>query len=159
MARLYFRGTDAAHLGATFHREGQLAGKRCLRHMRQVAKLVMDQSIRNSPVDWKGYSSKDPPGHELEKSHRVEEQYNNSRIEATVLVGGMVGDVNVDLYAVWLHDSFGWDLGRASAAKSMASSKNKVGPLFLERALAEYDSEFEDWGGDILDELVQGLMG
>lgn len=159
MARLYFRGDNPNMLAATFMREGDLAGKRCLRHMRQVAKLVMEQSRRNAPVDWKGYTSKDPPGHELERSHRVEEQYNQGRIEATVMVGGMVGDVNVDLYAEWLHNSFGYALGRASRAKDAADSKARVGPLFLERALEEYSAEFEDWGGDMLDDLVQGLMG
>lgn len=158
MARLYFTGTNANHLAATFRREGQLVGKRCLRHMRQVAKLVMEQSRRNSPVDWKGRTSKDPPGHELEKSHRIEERYNQGRIEATVMVGGMVGGVNVDLYADWLHDSFTWSLGKDSRRKAASDSRNKVGPLFLERALEEYEAEFEDWGGDILDDLIKGLM-
>lgn len=159
MARLYFTGQNANHLAATFKREGDLAGKRCLRHMRAVAKLVMEQSRRNAPVDWKGYTAKSPPGHELERSHRIEEQYANGRIEATVLVGGMVGGVNVDLYANYLHDSSMWSLGRASRAKRDADSRNKVGDQFLERALDEYASEFEDWGGDMLDDLMKGLMG
>jgi hypothetical protein len=158
MARLYFKGDDAGKLAGTFYREGKMTGKVALRHMRAVAKLVMEQSVRNSPVDWKGRTSAEPPGQELEKSHRVEEQYRNGRIEATVVVGGMVGAVNVDNYAAWLHDSFGYNLGKASIAKDRASSRNKVGPLFLERALAEYDNEFEHWGGNILDDLVKGLM-
>jgi hypothetical protein len=61
--------------------------------------------------------------------------------------------VNVDLYAFWLHDSFNWSLGKGSYAKMMRSPKNKVGPLFLERALAEHDHEFDD----LLDEIVEGL--
>ena len=156
MSRLYFRGTDAAALGANFVREGRTTSKRALRHMRQVAKLVMNQSIANSPVDWKGYSSKDKPRHELERSHRIEEQFGNSgRLEATVLVGGMVDGTDVDLYATWLHESFSYQLGPASRKKTMMSAKNKVGPLFLERALAEHEDEFDD----LLDDLMQGLMG
>lgn len=158
MARLYVRNDEANRLAATFHREGQLAGKRALRHMRQVANLVMKQSIANSPVDWKGPRAGMPPGHELERSHRVEEQYAQGRIEATVVIGGNVGGVNVDRYAEWLHESFSWNLGPASRRKMMQSAKNKVGPLFLERALAEYDAEFEDWGGQILDDLIEGLL-
>lgn len=157
MARLYFTGDSAAHVSATFRREGDLVGKRCLRHMRQVAKLVMEQSRRNAPVDWKGRTADEAPGKEVEKSHRVEEQFNAGRIEATVVVGGMVGSVNVDRYVEWLHDSFGYALGKASRAKDAADPRADVGPLFLERALEEYEAEFDDWGGDILDELVGAL--
>lgn len=152
---LYFKGTGAVELGAHFAREGRTTDKRALRHMRLVTKLIMEQSIRNSPVDWKGPKKGMAPGHELERSHRIREQYGTGgRIETAIEIGGMVGGVNVDLYATWLHDSYGWKLGKASEAKMMQSPKNKVGPLFLERALAEYDDEFED----ILDDLVEGLM-
>jgi hypothetical protein len=155
MSRLYFRGPDAGQLGGTFIREGQMTSKRALRHMRQVSRIVMEQSKRNSPVDWKGYTSKDPPGHELERSHRIEERYGGGgRIETTIAVGGMVGDVDVDLYAMWLHEG-DYNLGKASVAKMMSSSKNKVGPQFLERALAEHADEFDG----LLDELFEGLMG
>lgn len=158
MARLYFRGSDASHVAATFMREGKLAGKRCLRHMRQVSKLVMEQSKRNAPVDFKGYTTKDPPRFELERSHRVEEQYENGRIVATVVVGGMVGSTNVDKYLEFIHDSYGYTLGKGSVAKQNANPKDRVGPRFLERALEEYEHEFEDWAGDILDDLVGALM-
>lgn len=133
-----------------------MVDKRALRQMRLVAKLVMEQSIRNTPVDWKGpHGSSSPPGHELEQSHRIEEQFGTAgRLEATVTVGGMIGDVDVDLYASWIHNSFDYKLGPASQAKSMLGPKYKVGPLFLERALAEYDSEFDG----LVNEVVEGLM-
>jgi len=154
MARLSWRGSSAQAVGATFVREGAVTSHRALRHMRRVSKLVMEQSIRNSPVDWKGYTSKDPPGHELERSHRIHEQYGQGgRIMATVAVGGMVGDVNVDLYAEWLHDG-GYNLGKASIAKSQADPRNKVGERFLERALEEHEHEFDG----LIDELLEGLM-
>lgn len=153
---LVWKGVGAAELSAVFAREGAQTSKRALRHMRQVTKLIMDQSIRNSPVDWKGpHGKSSAPGHELEKSHRITEQYGaGGRIESTIEVGGMVGDVDVDLYATWLHDSYDWKLGPASEAKMLSDPRNKVGPLFLERALAEYDAEFDE----ILDDLVEGLM-
>lgn len=123
--------------------------------MRQVSKVIMEQSIANSPVDFKGPSARSLPGRELERSHRIREQYGVAgRIEATIEIGGVVDGVDVDLYATWLHDSYNWSLGKASRAKMMQSAKNKVGPLFLERALAEHDHEFED----ILDELTEALM-
>jgi hypothetical protein len=159
-ARLYFRGFDANALAAVFSREGQLVGKRALRQMRLVSKLVMEQSIKNSPVDWKGVNPKDPPRHELERAHHIDEDYgNDKRLHATVWVGGMVGDVDVDLYARWIHESFDYTLGKASQEKAMQGPEYKVGPLFLERALAQYDSEYE---GDVvwdrfLDEVMEGF--
>lgn len=155
MARLYFTGDNPNMVAATFRREGQLVGKRCLRHMRQVAKLVMEYSKAGAPVDFKGPKGQGPQ-RELEKSHRVEEQYANGRIEATVMVGGMVGAVNVDRYLEFIH--FGnYELGKASRQKQASNPKIRVGPYFLERALEEYEADFEDWGGDILDELVGAL--
>lgn len=154
--RLYFSGLDPETLGGTFIREGRLLDKRALRQMRLVSKLVMEQSIKNAPVDWKGpCGANSLPGHELERAHRIEEQYGaGGRLEATVTVGGMVGDVDVDLYAEWIHNSFDYTLGKASQAKMMMGPDYKVGPLFLERALAEYESEFDD----LLDEVMEGLL-
>jgi len=152
--RLYFTGLQPEELAGTFFREGVMVDKRALRQMRTVSKLVMEQSIRNTPVDWKGYTTKEPPGHELERSTRVEEQFGGSgRIEATVSVGGMVGDVDTDLYAMWIHEG-DYHLGPASRAKMMMGPKYKVGPEFLTRALAEYESEFDV----LLDDLMEGLM-
>lgn len=154
MARLYFRpGASANAIAATMIRESRVTDKRALRHMRRVAKLVMEASRDYAPVDWKGYTSKDPPGHELERSHRIEEQYGNrGRLEATVVVGGNVGGVDVDLYATWMHEG-PYSLGKASLAKAAASGKF-VGERFLERALEEHEDDFEP----LLDDLLEGLM-
>lgn len=159
-ARLYFRGFDADMLSATFNREGQLVGKRALRQMRLVSKLVLAQSIKNTPVDYKPPKGGDEPGRELEQAQHLEEDYGNlGRLEATIWVGGMVGDVNTDLYAEWIHNSFDYRLQKGSIAKMARGPDYKVGPLFLERALAQYDSEYEGetvWNR-WLDELMQGL--
>lgn len=153
MARLYFRGVDAATIGATMVRESRRTNKRALRHMRRVSKLVMETSKAYAPVDWKGPKGEGPL-HELERSHRVEEQYGaQGRLEATVLVGGMVGNVNVDLYAEWMHEG-PYDLGKASRAKAAATGK-VVGERFLERALEDHEDDFEP----LLEELLEGLLG
>lgn len=154
MGRLYFRGVSADQLGATMVRESRVTNKRALRHMRRTAKLVMKDSIAFAPVDWKGPGPGMPPGRELEESHRIEEQYgDHGRLEATVMVGGMVGDVNVDLYAEWMHEG-PYNLGKGSRAKAAASGK-PVGERFLERALQEHEDDFEP----LLDELLEGLLG
>jgi hypothetical protein len=156
MARLYWRGSSASIVGADFIREGAMTSKRGLRHMRRVSKLVMEQSIRNSPVDWKGYTSAEEPNQELEKAHKLTEQYGQGgRIEATVTVGGMVGETDVDLYADRIHEGLFRNLGKASIAKSRADPRNKVGERFLERALEEHEPEFEG----LLDDLLEGLLG
>ena len=154
MAGLTWRGTDAATIAATFVREGQMTSKRALRQMRRVSKIILDQSIANTPVDWKGYTAKDPPGHELERSQRIEESYGAAgRIEATIMVGGMVGDVDVDLYAEWIHEGF-YQLGPASVAKQSSTPGADVGPHFLERALQKHEHEFDA----LMDDLLQGLL-
>jgi hypothetical protein len=153
MAHLYFRGAGADTLGATMVRESQVTDKRALRHMRRVSKLVMLRSVQYAPVDFKGPKGMGPL-HELERSHRIEEQYGQrGRLEATVVVGGMVGNVNVDLYATWMHEG-PYHLGKASEAKASSTGK-MVGERFLERALEDYEDDFEP----LLDELMEGLFG
>lgn len=149
MSRLRWNGPTPDDLAATFAREGKLVGKRALRHMRRVTKVVMETSKSYAPVDYKGTSRNSMPLHELEKSHRVVEYPGvNRRIEARVEVGGMVGTVNVDLYARWIHDG-SYELGPASRAKGP-----QVGPKYLERALEKHKADLDI----ILDELVEGLL-
>lgn len=151
MARLYWRGKSAGGVAVTMIREGQLTGKRSLRHMRRVSKAVLKTAVDWSPVDWKGKTRTDPPHHELERSHRIEETKGAfRRIEARIVVGGMVDGVNVDKYAWWVHDSLGWhQRGPATIAKGP-----NAGPGWLERALEEHQDEFEP----LLEELLDGLL-
>lgn len=159
MAGIYFRTADnPKKVSATFYREGRLVGKRCLRHMRKVAKLVMDYSIAAAPRDYKGPRAGMSPGRELERSHKIKEQFNNNRIEATVMVGGMVAGVNVNKYLDFIHNNLTYDLGKASIEKQAENPSIRIGPRFLERALEEYDGEIGEWGSDMLDDLMRGLM-
>jgi hypothetical protein len=154
MAQLRWRSNDGPRLAATFNREGAMTGKRALRHMRRVSQLVMKESIALAPVDHHGPDGeKSAPLFELEKAHKIVEQYDGRRIAATIEVGGMVGDVDVDLYATWIHEG-NYKLGKGSEAKATSTGKD-VGPHFLERALQEHDDKFEG----LLDELLQGLLG
>lgn len=149
MARLTWRGDSADSLSFTMLREGKMTGKRALRHMRRVSKATLQTAIDYSPVDYKGRTRGSMPLHELERSHRlVEVPGANRRIEARIEVGGMVGDVNVDLYAMWIHDG-SYERGPGTIAKGP-----KAGPGWLETALEEHEDDFEP----LLDELLEGLM-
>lgn len=148
MARLTWQGESADQLGIRMAREGRMTGKRALRHMRRVSKAVLDTAIKYSPVDYKGPNGSSPL-HELERSHRLSEvPGDNRRIEVMIEVGGMVGDVDVDLYAMWIHDG-SYERGRATVAKGP-----KAGPGWLERAMDEHADDFEP----LLEDLLEGLM-
>lgn len=151
MASLKWRGHSGKRVSATFFREGTLANKRALRHMRRVANIVLETAVDMAPVDWKGRNAFEGPQHELERSHRIEEARGaGNRIEAKIVVGGMVGGVNVDKYAWWVHDSMGWhQRGKATIAKGP-----EAGPGWLERALQKHEDDFEP----LLEELLDGLM-
>lgn len=62
---------------------------------------------------------------------------------------GTVGD-----YAGWLHDSFSWNLGPKSQAKSDANG-GKVGPLYLTRAIEDNEEEIKR----NLDEAIKRAIG
>ena len=133
-------------------RESRVTSKRALRHMRRVSKLVLKTAIEYSPVDYKGPDGASNPLHELERSHKlIEEPGQNGRLEAVIEVGGMVGAVDVDLYAMWQHDGTMWSQrGKATVAKGP-----KAGPGWLERAMGEHEDDFEP----LLDDLLEGLIG
>lgn len=154
MAGLRFRGTSADALGITFMREGRTTSKRALRQMRRVSKNVMETSVKFSPVDYHGPGGVGTvPAKELERAHKVVEQTGlSNRIEATVEVGGIVDGINVDLYAEWQHN--GGDGGPYTRGPGTVAKGPDAGPFFLERALQENETEFEDF----LDELFDGLM-
>jgi len=136
-------------------RESRLTNKRALRHMRRVSNSVLKTAIAWSPVDYKGKTRASEPLHELERSHRLVEQYGaGRRLEATVEVGGWVGDVNVDLYAMWIHEGSGPYGSTVSGPATIAKGPN-AGPFWLERAMEEHEDDFEP----LLDELLEGLMG
>ena len=150
MARLTWRGESADSLSLRMVREGQMTGKRALRHMRKVSKATLQTAVEWSPVDYKGETRNSMPLHELERSHRiVETPGDNRRIEAVIEVGGMVGEVDVDLYAMWIHDG-SYERGPATEAKGP-----NAGPGWLERAMDRHSDDFEP----LLDELLEGLLG
>lgn len=144
-------GESADTLSFRFQRESRLTDRRALRYMRRIGKLVFEQAVQWSPVDWKGPRGQGPL-YELERSHKLTEKIGaNRRIEMRIEVGGMVGEVDVDKYAMWVHDSIDWNQrGPATRAKDP-----EAGPFWLERALDKYD---QDIGDDLLDELLDGLL-
>lgn len=145
MSSLRFKADSADRLAVTFEREGRLVGKRALRHMRRVAKAVLDTSIANSPVD---------EGN-LEAAHRLIERYGNDRrLIATVDVGGVVNGVDVSMYAEYIHSGSWRNLGPRSQEKQDRSPGVLVGKYFLSRALEDHEDDFEP----LLEELLEGLL-
>lgn len=157
MSELYIKDRMGDELAASFYRSGQMVGKRALRHMRASAKMIKDESIANAPVDYKGVRKSDPPRHELERAHHIEEKYGDEgRLEATVWVGGDVDGVNVDDYALWIHEGY-YQLGKASIAKAAANG-HEVGPGYLHRALAEFENEYQGVWDEFLDEVIGDIL-
>lgn len=71
--------------------------------------------------------------HNLEESIRKEKSYGDrGRLQIDIMAGGTVNGVDVDQYAVIMHES-DYSLGKASRAKQAGQSEI-VGPKFLERA-------------------------
>lgn len=149
MSSLRWSGASADSLAITMEREGRTTSKRALRHMRRVSKAVLELAIEWSPVDFKGPAGLGPL-RELERSHRmVETPGAGRRINVSIEVGGMVGNVDVDKYAMWIHDG-SYNRGPATIAKGP-----NAGPGWLERAMEHHEDDFEP----LLDELLEGLMG
>lgn len=149
MAYIKWKGEGGDILAARMKREGTLTGKRALRHMRRTAKATLETAISWSPVDWKGPGG--IPGRELERSHRIEEQYGDRRrLEARIVVGGMVDGVNVDKYAMWVHSGLGWEQrGPATVAKGP-----QAGPGWLDRAMKEHEEDMDL----LLDEVFEAIL-
>lgn len=151
---LFFKGQGAAEVSAAFARVSDLTGPSALRHMRQVSKLIMEQSQKNCPRDFKGpHGRHSMPGLELERAHHIEEEYGDMRrIESSIEVGGDVDGVNVDDYAEIMEQG-SYNLGPASIQK-MAENGCEVGEKYLERAVIQYDVEFDN----ILEDLADAMM-
>lgn len=150
MTSLSWRGESSDTLSFRFLRESKRTNQRGLRHMRRVSKSVYETALKWSPVDYKGQTVNSPPLHELEKSHKIVENIgDNRRIEVSIEVGGYIGDVNVDDYALWIHDG-SYTPGPGTRAKGP-----EAGPFWLERALAKHENDIDE---PLLDELLESLF-
>lgn len=101
--------------------------------MRRTADAIVVEAKINTPHDTG----------ELEDSIREEIGYaGRGRLQIEILVGGMVRGVNVDLYAVQVHENYEGMLvhgpGPGTLAKMAAYPDHYIGSKFLERAVDKY---------------------
>ncbi|CCG43291.1 hypothetical protein [Magnetospirillum molischianum] len=125
---------------------GERATQAARRQMKKEAKKIKDLSVLNCPVD----------KHNLEKAHHlVEERVGvGGRKRFYVVVGGTVDGVNVDQYAMRVHEEHGprpdgFGVGPGTIAKAKALNRF-VGRKFLERA-------YDERAPHITNELIQAV--
>lgn len=113
--------------------------------MHRGADRIVKEAQLNTPVDL----------HNLEESIRKVVRYENrGRLNIEIQVGGMVNGVNVDEYAMKVHENYDDENpGQGTRAKRSANPGRYIGRKFLERALAEEASR-----GRLQKELVQSVM-
>ncbi len=93
---------------------------------RGADKIVKEAKL-NTPVD----------DLELEDSIRKEKSYEDrGRMRVEIVVGGTVRDVNVDNYAMLIHENYeSMNPGPETIAKRAANPGRDIGSKFLERAV------------------------
>lgn len=106
------------------------------KHMHRSADLVVREAQLNAPVD----------KHNLEESIKKEVNYGfRGRLQIQVVMGGFVNGVNVDEYAVEVHENYdpnndGVRVGPGTWAKRLANPGRYVGRKFLERAVKDNEN-------------------
>lgn len=97
--------------------------------MHRAADRVVKEAQLNTPVD----------EHNLEQSIRKVVSYQNrGRLSIQIQMGGVVNGVNVDEYAMRIHENYiDENAGPGTRAKRLANPGRYVGGKFLERAIAE----------------------
>ena len=97
--------------------------------MYRAADRVVKEAQLNTPVD----------EHNLEESIRKVVSYENrGRLQIQIQFGGMVNGVNVDEYALRVHENYDDNRpGPGTQAKRAANPGRYIGRKFLERAITE----------------------
>jgi len=114
-------------------------GKRVVESARKTmhrgADAIVSEAQLNTPVD----------KHNLEQSIQKEISYGDrGRLEIDIVVGGFVNGVNVDTYAIQVHENYqSMNPGPGTLAKRLANPGRYVGEKFLERALEDQRERFE----------------
>lgn len=95
--------------------------------MHRGADKIVEEARLNAPVD----------KHNLEESIRKEVAYGyRGRLEIDIAMGGIVNGVNVDEYALEIHENYeARNPGKGTIAKRNANPGRYVGGKFLERAV------------------------
>lgn len=103
--------------------------------MHRMADAVVKQAKINAPRD-RG---------NLEESIRKEVQYGyQGRLSIVIVMGGMVGGVDVDEYAIQVHENYDdAHPGPTTEYKRTLYPGEFIGSKFLERAIKKYEPKFE----------------
>ena len=114
-----------AALGHTAERVSDTARKQ----MHRGADTIVKEAQLNAPVD----------KHNLEQSIRKEVDYGfRGRLQIQIIMGGFVNGVNVDEYAVEVHEHYDDEHpGKGTQKKREQNPGRYVGAKFLERAVKE----------------------
>lgn len=111
---------------------GERAKSHVLRQMRKEAQEIKKISQEQAPRD---------EGNLEEAHHVTEVKKGRERTVIEIEVGGVVNGVNVDQYALEMHESV-YNLGPESL-KKQAGQQRIVGRKYLERAVEERDREMQ----------------
>ena len=97
------------------------------KEFRRMAETILQTSRDGAPID-EG---------DLEKAHHIQTiRLSKDNIALELSVGGMVGDTDVSVYAMLMHEG-DYNLGLRSQQKEAAGS-TEVGPFFMDRAADEH---------------------
>lgn len=123
------RMTGAAELQAQLRSVGLLVPANARKVMQSAADQIVKEAKLNAPVDT----------HALEDSIRQTKSYSTfrGRLQIDIDVGGFVDGINVDLYALEVHENYDGRMpGPGTLAKMAANPGRHIGSKYLERAAA-----------------------
>lgn len=131
------KGADK--LSLLLRQGGERAVRRARSQMKREIGKIEQLAKDFAPVDHKGPGPGLPPGHELERSIRQRRTYeNNRRLAVAVDVGGTVDGVDVDDYALLMHEGLApYGSGAFQPGPATKAKGGQAGGKFLERAYKE----------------------
>lgn len=141
--------TGAAALKAELRNIGLRVPENARKAMQRSADRIVKEAQLNAPVD----------KHNLEESIHQVKSYSTfrGRLQIDIDVGGIVNGVNVDLYALEVHENY--DAKRAgpgTIAKMKANPGRTIGAKFLERAA---DAEKPKIQPSLIQAVIQAIRG
>jgi hypothetical protein len=103
------------------------------KQMHRGADAIVKEARLNTPVD----------EHNLEESIKKDVNYGvRGRLQIQIVMGGFVNGVNVDEYAMEIHENYSqMGVGPGTIAKRLANPGRYVGEKFLERAVRDNEKK------------------
>ncbi len=124
--------TGLSELAVILRHAGERVPDKARKTMHRGADKIVEEARLNAPVD----------EHNLENSIRKERNYSYRGLLISIEVGGYVNGVNVDEYAMRVHEDYIEDKpGPGTKEKRRANPGRHVGGKFLERALLEQEKK------------------